>query len=84
MGLDGSGIADIAADGADLTVRIVTPLRRGVLQEIGPAATDDQFGAEFDKRRPIAAPSPEPPPVTRIRLPASNSRSNIDRALGCR
>jgi hypothetical protein len=30
------------------------------------AATDDQFGTEFDKTPPIEAPSPEPPPVTRI------------------
>jgi hypothetical protein len=29
------------------------------------------------KRRPIAAPSPEPPPVTRIRFPLSRSFSNI-------
>ena len=28
-------------------------------------------------RRPIAAPSPEPPPVTRMRFPASNPFSNI-------
>jgi hypothetical protein len=29
------------------------------------------------KRRPIAAPSPEPPPVTNIRFPANRPFSNI-------
>ena len=33
------------------------------------------------KRRPIAAPSPEPPPVTRMRFPLSRPFSNIVRFL---
>ncbi len=50
--------------------------RRG-FQPVELAAADDELGAKREKRRAIAAPRPEPPPVTRMRLFLSRPVSNI-------
>ena len=48
-GFDGSAIANVASDRADLAAEIVAQSRRGRFQQFEPAAADDQFGAKLDE-----------------------------------
>src|SRR5437868_7145580 len=65
-------MADLAiADGTVKARPVIVGVER-MMTSSAPSAT---------KRRPIAAPSPEPPPVTSILFPASSPFSNIGQTL---
>lgn len=72
--VDGRTVANVACDGRDLAAGLRAHLRRGCFETVELAAADHELGAECEK---AAAPRPEPPPVTRMRLPLSRPVSNI-------
>ena len=76
-GLDIGAVANVASDRGDLAAGIAPHPGRRRFQQFEPPAANTRSAPSSRKRHPIAAPSPEPPPVTNIRFPLSRPFSNI-------